>query len=151
MVPDPCEIVPGLYQGSVYTSSRSWHQHGISVVIDLAGAMDPSLSVYFAWGLYVYWPIEDGPMPEEATIRSLAEFALQMMREGHKVLVRCQAGHNRSGLVTARVLIADGWSPTDAVSKVRDARGPLALTNRAFVDWLLNEGEQTPSQLVPHG
>lgn len=148
---DPSEIVPGLYQGSIYTSSGSWQQHSITVVVDLAADMDAGLSVYDRCGLYVFWPITDGPIPEAATVRTLAEFVLRLMREGHKVLVRCQAGHNRSGLVTARVLIADGWSPADAVSKVRDARGPLALTNRVFVDWLLNEGEQTPSQLVPHG
>ena len=69
-----------------------------------------------------------------------------MVREAHadwkagkKVLIRCQAGINRSGLVTALVLIRDGYSPEDAISLIRAKRCEAAISNRHFESWLLNE------------
>ena len=57
-------------------------------------------------------------------------------REG--VLVRCQAGLNRSGLVTALVLLLAGWEPGDAVRHIRARRSPHALFNRHFVRRLVD-------------
>jgi hypothetical protein len=68
-----------------------------------------------------------------------------MVREAHadwkagkKVLVRCQAGINRSGLVTALVLIRDGYAPVDAIRLIRDKRCEAALSNSLFEEYLLN-------------
>jgi protein-tyrosine phosphatase len=68
-----------------------------------------------------------------------------MVREAHadwkagkKVLIRCQAGINRSGLVTALVLIRDGHSPEDAIKLIRDNRCEAALSNSRFEEYLLN-------------
>jgi predicted protein tyrosine phosphatase len=67
-----------------------------------------------------------------------------MVREAHadwkagkKVLIRCQAGINRSGLVTALVLIRDGYAPADAIRLIRDKRCEAALSNSLFENWLL--------------
>ena len=69
-----------------------------------------------------------------------------MVREAHadwkagkKVLIRCQAGLNRSGLVTALVLIRDGYAPADAIRLIRANRCEAAISNRHFESWLLNE------------
>lgn len=51
-------------------------------------------------------------------------------------LVHCQAGLNRSGLVTARALIYMGYSPAAAIGKLRASRSPLVLCNEAFENWL---------------
>lgn len=56
-----------------------------------------------------------------------------------RVLIRCQAGLNRSGLVTALVLMLDGHSATEAVNQLRARRSPWALCNDAFVDWLVTD------------
>jgi hypothetical protein len=47
------------------------------------------------------------------------------------------SGLNRSGLLVGRTLIELGYTPTEAVELIRAARGPHALSNRAFVRWLL--------------
>lgn len=90
--------------------------------------------------LYLYWPIEDGDMPDAATVRSIASLMARLIAENNKVLVHCRSGHNRSGLICARTLIEQGVSPQDAVDTVRSKRGDgHALDNESFVEWLLGE------------
>jgi len=52
-------------------------------------------------------------------------------------LVHCQAGLNRSGLVTALALIESGMKAVDAIALLRTKRSPAVLCNRAFEEWLL--------------
>jgi hypothetical protein len=59
---------------------------------------------------------------------------------GGGVLVRCQAGLNRSGLVTALILIKDGHTPEEAINTIRTHRGPDALFNMNFANWIIEEG-----------
>ena len=54
-----------------------------------------------------------------------------------KVLVRCRAGLNRSGLVVALVLVRQGMSTRDAIKLVREKRSPWALCNENFVHAIL--------------
>lgn len=57
------------------------------------------------------------------------------------VFVHCQMGWNRSGLVCALALIRSGEAtPEQAIAKVRSARGPGALSNPHFVEFLTNGG-----------
>ena len=74
-------------------------------------------------------------------LRQAVEFGYDRWKQGDRVLVRCQAGLNRSGLVLALILIKDGLTPTQAISRIRDNRGEDALFNRDFHNWLLTEGE----------
>ena len=69
-------------------------------------------------------------------------FAHNEWQKGKKVLVRCQAGLNRSGLVTALVLIREGYSPQAAIELIRTQRNELALFNRQFVKFLLETDVQ---------
>lgn len=57
-------------------------------------------------------------------------------KKGKRVLVRCQAGINRSGLVMALMLIRDGYSAEDAITLMRNRRGQAVLTNTHFENWL---------------
>jgi len=62
---------------------------------------------------------------------------LSWLRSGKRVLVTCHAGLNRSGLICALVLCKGGkMSPTVAVETVRTARGPNALRNPYFLEFL---------------
>jgi len=66
--------------------------------------------------------------------------ALAVLRRGGRVLVTCQAGINRSGLVTATILIYGfGMTPREAVSLIREKRPsePQAVSNRSFQSFLL--------------
>ncbi|HEY7821189.1 MAG TPA: dual specificity protein phosphatase family protein, partial [Acidimicrobiia bacterium] len=55
------------------------------------------------------------------------------------VLIRCQAGVNRSGLVSALVLMLDGYRAEEAIALLRQRRSPVVLSNRHFERWLLTE------------
>lgn len=77
------------------------------------------------------------------TATEVAQRVKQRLDEGKRVLVICQAGRNRSGLISALTLIARlGISGMEAVSRVRAARDPMlptgerALTNDAFREYL---------------
>ena len=61
--------------------------------------------------------------------------------DGAEVLIRCQAGMNRSGLVTALVLVMAGLTPAQAVALIRRQRGSARLFNQHFVTWLVNPAE----------
>ncbi|ACU74323.1 dual specificity protein phosphatase [Catenulispora acidiphila DSM 44928] len=55
---------------------------------------------------------------------------------GRRVLVRCRAGMNRSGLVVAEVLIRCGYTAPDAIAMIRRRRAAGALSNLSFVAYL---------------
>ena len=74
----------------------------------------------------------------------LARYGWEQWRSGANVLIRCQQGVNRSGLVTVLVLMFDGMSANDAISLVRSRRGGAVLNNKAFEKWLR---EQAPKHL----
>jgi protein-tyrosine phosphatase len=69
-------------------------------------------------------------------VAELAVWAAAQLRAGRTVLVRCRAGLNRSGLVTAQTLIELGDDPRMAIERVRRARSESALNNTIFVDYL---------------
>jgi hypothetical protein len=68
---------------------------------------------------------------------------------GERVLIRCQAGVNRSGLVTALVLMLDGYSAREAIELIRERRAPAVLSNRHFVQWLVTEAPAHIALLAP--
>lgn len=69
-------------------------------------------------------------------IHDIAEWAHREWKAGKKVLIRCQAGLNRSGLIVALVLISEGYDPKDAIDLIRACRSPHALCNADFVKYL---------------
>ena len=75
-------------------------------------------------------------------LRQAVEFGYDRWKQGDRVLVRCQAGLNRSGLVLALILIKDGLTPTQAIAQIRQNRGEDALFNNNFHNWLMQEGEK---------
>lgn len=60
-------------------------------------------------------------------------------KRGKRVLIRCQAGWNRSGLVMALVLMREGLPAAEAIDLIREQRSPHALCNRHFERWLLRQ------------
>jgi protein-tyrosine phosphatase len=139
----PYEVVPGLYISGHPDRSQDFLKEDVHAVIDLEGDIDaavPEAEQRSETTLYVYWPIEDGPMPNPSTVRSIASFTARLLAENSKVLVHCRAGHNRSGLICARTLIEQGVDPDKAIEQVRAKRGDgHALENEAFVQWLRSE------------
>jgi len=81
-------------------------------------------------------------MVDMGTPIELADWLYDRWTRGDTVLVRCQAGWNRSGLVMALALIRAGMSPSDAVKTLREIRSPHALLNPDFEAYVL---QQSPS------
>jgi len=75
---------------------------------------------------------------DKSELFATARFAYDEWKRGKRVLVRCQAGLNRSGLVMALVLMQDGYTADQAIDLIRKQRNPYALFNKDFVRFLQN-------------
>ena len=81
----------------------------------------------------------DGPtVPNEKQLFSLAQW-INICRVHGPTLVHCQAGLNRSGLLTGLALVLSGMEPHEAIAKLRVGRSPAVLCNKQFEDWLLRQ------------
>ncbi len=76
----------------------------------------------------------DGRVPS-AKIEELARWVNEKRAEG-PVLVHCQLGLNRSGLVNATALMQEGRTADEAIALLREKRSPVVLFNRTFEQWL---------------
>jgi hypothetical protein len=91
------------------------------------------------WGVKeMRFGFPDGELQEKdlPKIHAVADWVYEQWTLGAKTLVRCQLGANRSGLVSALVLCRHGMSPQEAISLIREKRGPIALSNPDFVRYL---------------
>jgi len=70
-----------------------------------------------------------------SVISDIADYANFCIDNG-KTLVHCQAGLNRSGLITAMALIKRGRTPEEAIALLREKRHELVLCNGAFEEFL---------------
>lgn len=143
------EVLPGLWQGGTdITEDLHYGARGaeskitkkdFDTVITLYGRAMPA-----DWHVKeLRLPIYDSDMrdfdPEE--LFDLVRTAHEEWKSGKRVLIRCQAGWNRSGLITALVLMREGYTAKKAVSLIREKRSPSALCNQHFVIFL---GQQDP-------
>lgn len=113
--------------------------------VDLQGYFKHIISLY-PWERYkpgceldsfVEVRLFDGPkVPDETQLWALAKY-INFCRSKGRTLVHCQAGLNRSGLLSALALILSGTYPPDAIKKLRAARGTdQVLCNKTFAKWL---------------
>lgn len=126
------KIVPNLYQGgSHYYDAR--RLAFFDSVLTLTSSAPPAS-----------WPTEerhfhckDGrDLPDPHGLNLAVDWVHGQWQDGRRVLVRCQAGLNRSGLVVALVLYKAGYSAGDAISLIRERRSPYALCNPRFAEHL---------------
>lgn len=130
-VPFISEIAPDLWQGGCETG------------LVLPEHVKHLVSLY-PWEKYqvrhrlrseVYVRMLDSTEQDAAQIPALAAW-VNICREDGPVLVHCQAGLNRSSLVTATALMLDGMSADAAIALIREKRSPACLCNPAFEEWL---------------
>lgn len=74
------------------------------------------------------------------TLTLLVDQAYDLWKSGKQVLLRCQGGKNRSGLIAASVLMRDGMAADDAIELLREKRDPDVLFNEHFVQALREGG-----------
>lgn len=151
------EIAPNLFQGGTddfdvihlaVTNNRKRTDLPFDAIVTM-----------YAWARPADWDVQEfryGVPDASITnidlqrLRQAAEFGYNRWKAGDRVLIRCQAGLNRSGLVSALILIKDGMSAEQAIKTIRSHRGPDALFNESFANWLISEGVRflgmSPSQ-----
>ena len=142
--------MPGLWQGGTHDSDTVGGfgfgeyqptKKDFDTVITLYGHANPAGRNVKELRLSII----DGDMTDfEATeLVALVNVAHRDWVAGKRVLIRCQAGWNRSGLIMALTLIKAGAQPQEAINLIRKKRVPEALSNRYFERFILN---QTPSK-----
>jgi protein-tyrosine phosphatase len=131
------EVVPGLFQGGAQRGIEA--RDGFHVVVTLA---EESALVHPApeAALTVDWFIPDERAPDPRRLDEVAATIRAHHDDGRRVLVRCAAGLNRSGLLVGAVLIDRGAPAAEAIARIRAARGPYALCNPDFVRALHERG-----------
>lgn len=140
------EVAPNLFMGgtddnaTIDQAQKLRHFEG-------SNEFDCVVTLY-AWAAPANWGVEerrfgfpDANIIEEyiPTIVELAQWAHAKWAAGKKVNIRCQAGLNRSGLVTALTLMISGMSAQDAINTLREKRSDYALCNGEYERWLKYE------------
>lgn len=142
---DASRIVPGLYQGAYprINGLNSPHLplHEANAVIGGAG-FDVWLPVAEELPNLPGFAFDDGEAYPDLIQRAAqgAGLVLKARADGKRVLVTCNQGRNRSGLVIGLALTSRlgpyRCSPEEAVGYIRQARGAAALSNHHFVNVL---------------
>lgn len=81
------------------------------------------------------------PIPREVSdiFHTSAKTLAAHLRQDARMLVTCAQGRNRSGLITALILMyAFGTQPREAISIIRNKRSRDSLANPMFEQYLLN-------------
>lgn len=82
-------------------------------------------------------------VPDEQQLYTLARW-INLCKAKGRTLVHCQAGLNRSGLLTGLSLVLDGMAAPDAITLIRKSRSQAVLCNKAFEQWLLRQPGMAP-------
>lgn len=138
------EILPGLWQGG--TDDNDWMEAKVygkpfidptdfDTVVTLFADARP-VGWFVRELRYGFWD-HDMRDFDPTDLFDLVKLAHADWKRGKQVLVRCQAGWNRSGLVMALILIREGYKPEHAIELIRARRSSFALCNRDFARWLM--------------
>jgi hypothetical protein len=133
---DAARVAPRLWIGSQAQPGQALSQGGFTFLVLCAEEWQPPAKA-FPGVEVVHAPFDDdyeGIDQEQLdTAVNAVERAVEGHDQGHRVLITCMAGRNRSGLVTAWTLsVLTGIHPDKAAEVVRDKRGLAALTNPSF-------------------
>lgn len=89
--------------------------------------------------LHIMFPfLDEAKLPDIGYLKDIAEFGVNQLDNGKKVMVNCNAGRNRSGLMIGQMLRfmgivnIPGEGPVTTIKKAH----PEALQNQTFVDYL---------------
>lgn len=141
------EILPGLWQGGTgerddllekgYAPRETPEvtKGDFDFVVTLYGFAKPVdwFVREYRYGVYD----SDGEDINFDELHAIAEMAHAEWKRGSRVLIRCQAGWNRSGLTMALVLMREGYSAVEAIQLIRERRTKWALCNDDFVSYLV--------------
>jgi hypothetical protein len=143
------EIAPNLFMGGT-ADEDVIHQ---AVAYNKARTDLPfdAIITMYAWANPADWRVQEfryGIYDSAITdidldrLKQAVEFGYNRWLSGDRVLVRCQAGLNRSGLVTALIMMSTGLDAETAIEQIRKNRADIALFNNNYVEWLMSEAAQ---------
>ena len=135
------EIIQIDDQGTLFLSAAidDWagiDRLGITTVFDLEEGIDPGVPTVPGGILYIYFHFDDEGLPDMGRLGGLADLGAQLCGSGHKVLVHCTMGFNRSALLTGKILYRMGMKGPDVVRRLQERR-PGALYNDTYAAYLL--------------
>lgn len=128
---DANEIIPGLWQGAAPPSPESVLGDGFTALVLCARDFQPKTEE-FPGVVVVHAPFDDTEKPSKDQLDTAVWASAQveqLHKKAHKVLVTCQAGINRSGLVVALALHRiKGWPGDFCIQVVKQKRVPFGRT-----------------------
>ena len=122
----------------------AWLQHrGFDVLVLAAEECQPP-SESFPGVKVIRFPLGDDGQPwsphKLAALRRLSTWLAQSVAAGHRVLVTCHKGLNRSGIIVAATIMQMTGAPAlDVIAMMRRQRDPEVLFNPVFVNLLKTE------------
>ena len=129
------QVTPRLYQGPKPPPGK----YDVDVIVLMAEEYQPKSENFPGVSQVVHAPILDNPWgvtsSEYDAIMGAKKIVVDALRRGETVLVTCNAGLNRSGVVVGLAIreLFPQSSPDDVIKMIRGARGPFALSNAHFV------------------
>jgi|LakMenE01Jun11ns_1017448.scaffolds.fasta_scaffold9945391_3 hypothetical protein len=142
------EILPGLYMGGthdddvIFKSQKNEHK--------ITEKEFDSVVTMYSWAHPTDWGVQEMrygiPDSEIKHINleklfEVAYWGFNRWLAGDRLLVRCQAGLNRSGLITCLILMLKGYSQKESIDLIRNKRSEVALFNRNYISWLNVDAE----------
>jgi len=131
---DATKIAPRLYQGSAPPIGKAVAQCGFDVLVLAAIEYQPPDEL-FPGAVVLRAPIDDAPIDRSSWRIALtaANRVASAVRKGQRVLVTCNMGMNRSGLIVAlSIHILTGQDSKNVVQHIKRMRRG-SLSNRSFV------------------
>ena len=135
------EILPRLWLGGTADDDTDFQlqkpyitNKQFDTVVTLYAAANP-VDWFVREVRYGFWDSDVSHIDPE-DLFDLVRVAHSDWKRGKRVLIRCQAGWNRSSLVMALVLMREGWHAGHAIETMRKKRSPHVLCNLSFERWL---------------
>jgi protein-tyrosine phosphatase len=136
------EILPGLWMGGTGDESVL---NSYQVKPEITNLHFDTVVTLYASALPVDWYVKELRLGffdhdkvdiDAHDLDHVVQSAHADWQAGKRVLIRCQAGWNRSGLITALVLMREGYRSAEAIELIRQMRSENALCNRSFEQFL---------------
>lgn len=136
------EIMPDMWMGGMYfgpSMAACVPEDQFDVVVSMAGRGAMGTRVKNDRVTQHLFYIDDGQLGplEMQYVMEAAQLVSEYWAEGDKILVRCNMGLNRSGLIVALALIDHGNEAQAVIDRIRSRRSPNALCNEWFVKYIL--------------
>ena len=117
-------IREGELAGMGYPDAGAWRllvDQGVGAVVSLTARRPPG-DPEGAGLETLHTPIRDFGTPSDAELDRTLGFMRTQIDAGRAVVVHCQAGQGRTGLVLAAYLVHEGLSADEAINRVRALR-----------------------------